>query len=226
MKACKNFSFIALLLVLVLQFSSLWAASSIIPADNKPIKDLTKAYEAWKNQGIKFVVRDSQGKFLTWNIGKLESWDGKSKWVVRDPKGHFLTHAIGNVEKWKNGQTRLVLRDKKGRMLTHVSLQITDKSSFAANVVGLRHLKNPKYLAFVQDTLADLLIQDIEADDFVRVRVLVTYLNKYKNDKGVENFKPVLRKILPKLNFIVNHNPGNNKVADLTEAIKKTLVEL
>lgn len=226
MKVFRNFSFVALLMVLVMQVSSLMAASSIIPAPPKPVKDLTKAYEAWTNQGIKFVVRDSKGKFVTWNYGKLESWGGKSKWVVRDPKGKFLTHAYGNVETWKNGRTRLVLRDKKGRMLTHVSLEITDKSSFAANVVGLRHLKNPKYMAFVQDTIADLLLEDIEKEDFVRVRVLVTYLKKYKYDKGVENFKPVLRKILPKLNFIANHNPENMKVNDLTDQVKKTLIEL
>lgn len=226
MKVFRNFSFIAVLLVLMLQVSSLMAASSVITPEIKPVKDLTKAYEAWKNQGIKFVVRDNKGKFVTWNYGKLESWGGKSKWVVRDSKGHFLTHAIGNVETWKNGKTRLVLRDNKGRLLTHLSLEITDKSSFAANVVGLRHLKNPKYLSFVQDTIADLLIQDIEKDDFVRVRVLVTYLKKYKTDKGVENFKPVLRKILPKLNFIATHNPENNKVNDLTDQVKKTLIEL
>lgn len=226
MKVARNFTFIALLLVFTIQVAGLFAASSVIPAETKPVKDLTKAYEAWKNQGIKFVVRDSQGKFVTWNYGKLESWGGKSKWVVRDTKGHFMTHAYGKVENWKNGKTRLVLRDQKGRMLTHLSLEITDKSSFAANVVGLRHLKNPNFLSFVQDTIADLLIQDIEKDDFVRVRVLVTYLKKYKNDKGVENFKPVLRKILPKLNFIANHNPVNHKINDLTEQVKKTLIEL
>ncbi len=226
MKSFRNLAVVAILMMVFLQVSTVFAASSVIPAEPKPVTDLTKAYEAWTNQGIKFVVRDSKGQFITWNVGKLESWGGKSKWVVRDKKGHFLTHAFGNVENWKNGQTRLVLRDNKGRMLTHISIQITDKSSFASNVVGLRHLKNPKYLAFVQDTLADLLLADLAKDDFVRVRVLVTYLNKYKNDKGVENFKPVLRKILPKLNFISNHNPGNNKVNDLTESVKKTLIEL
>ena len=226
MKVVKNFAFITLLLMFVLQFNSLFAASSVIPAENKPITDLTKAYEAWKNQGIKFVVRDPKGKFVTWNIGKLESWSGKSKWVVRDPKGHFLTHAFGNVENWKNGQTRLVLRDKKGRLLTHLSIKITDKSSFASNVVGLRHLKNDKYLAFVQDTIADILIEEIEKNIYTKTRVLVTYLNKYKSDRGVENFKPVLRRILPKLNFVATHNPENNKVVDLADAVKKTLIEL
>jgi hypothetical protein len=222
MKLFKKFALLSIVLVFAMQFSGLYAASQ----EPKPVTDLTKAYEAWTNRGIKFVVRDKQGKFVTWNIGKLEAWGGKSKWVVRDPKGHFLTHAYGKVENWKNGQTRLVLRDSKGRLLTHVSLKITSKSSFASNVVGLRHLKNRKYLAFVQDTLADILIQDIEAKEYSRVRVLITYLNKYKNDKGTENFKPVLRRLLPKLNFIVNHNPENNKVQNLAESAQKILVEL
>ncbi|GAB4272661.1 MAG: hypothetical protein Kow0029_11540 [Candidatus Rifleibacteriota bacterium] len=222
MKAFKKLAILSIVLAVFLQLSAAFAASN----EPKPVNDLTKAYEAWKNKGIKFVVRDKQGKFVTWNIGKLESWGGKSKWVVRDPKGHFLTHAYGTVETWKNGKSRLVLRDSKGRLLTHVSLQITDKSSFAANIVGLRHLKNPKYLSFVQDTIADMLISDIEKNDFSRTRVLVTYLNKYKNDKGVENFKPILRRILPKLNFIANHNPENQKVAYLAESVRKTLIEL
>jgi hypothetical protein len=214
--------FFSLVLAILFNAGSLFAA-----ADNpKPITDLTRAYEAWTNQGIKFVVRDKEGKFVTWNIGKLEAWGGKSKWVVRNTKGHFITHAQGKVENWKNGQTRLVLRDKKGRMLTHVDINITDKKSFASNVVGLRHLKNRKFLSFVTDTLADILLADIEEEYYVRVRVLFTYLNKYKNDKGVENFKPVLRRIIPKLNFIANHNPNNEKFQDMAENSKKLLKEL
>jgi hypothetical protein len=192
----------------------------------KPVNDLTRAYESWTNQGIKFVVRDEQGQFVTWNIGRLEAWDGKSKWVVRNPKGHFLTHAYGKVENWKNGKTRLVLRDKKGRLLTHIDIKITDKSSFASNVVGLRHLKNRKFLSFVQDTLSDLLLNDIENKDYVRTRVLFTYLKKYKTDKGTENFKPILRRIIPKLNFIANHNPGNNKLKEMADTSKQLLKDL
>ncbi|MGM0598961.1 MAG: hypothetical protein ACQETH_03985 [Candidatus Rifleibacteriota bacterium] len=222
MKLINKLMVFALFVALLFQSGS---AFSAVRAD-EVVTDLTRAYEVWKNQGIKFVVRDDEGKFVTWNIGRLEAWGGKSKWVVRDPKGHFITHAKGNVENWKNGKTRLVLRDSKGRILTHVSIKITGKSSFASNVVGLRHLKNRKFLSFVQDTIADMLIEDIEDKYYVRVRVLLTYLKKYKNDKGTENFKPVLRRLLPKLNFIANHNPENKKIKSLTKTAQKTLVEL
>ena len=121
----KKLSAIALLMVMVFTLNIGFAG---VEDDRPVVKDLSKAYEVWKTQGIKFVVRDENGKFVTWNIGRLESWGTKSKWVVRDPKGHFLTHASGNVENWKNGQTRLVLRDNKGRLLTHVRIDITDKA--------------------------------------------------------------------------------------------------
>lgn len=222
MKLMNKLVIFAIFVAFLFQTGSVFSA---VRAD-KVVTDLTRAYEVWKNQGIKFVVRDDEGKFVTWNIGRLEAWGGKSKWVVRDPKGHFITHAKGNVEKWKNGQTRLVLRDSRGRLLTHIDIKITGKSSFASNVVGLRHLKNRSFLSFVQDTIADMLIEDIEDNYYVRIRVLLTYLKKYKNDKGTENFKPVLRRLLPKLNFIANHNPTNKKVQTLAKTAQKTLVEL
>lgn len=224
MRFYKKFAILSVILLVLCQVTSSFA--TVIPAKPKPVTDLTRAYEVWTNQGIKFVVRDKNGQFVNWNYGKLESWGGKSKWVVRDGQGKLLTHAYGNVENWKNGQSKLVLRDSKGRLLTHVSLKITDKSSFASNVVGLRHLKNKTYLAFVQDTIADMLIEDIDKNEYSRTRVLVTYLNKYKNDKGVENFKPVLRRLLPKLNFVANHNPENNKVQELTKATQQILIDL
>ena len=211
-----------------LVIAMLFSAAAIFANTDETItvKDLSKAYEAWKNKGIKFVVRDKQGKFVTWNIGRLESWDTKSRWVVRDTKGHFLTHAKGNVESWKNGQTRLVLRDNKGRLLTHVNISLTDKSSFAATVVGLRHLKNDKFLAFVQDSLSDILIAELKDDNLVKTRVLLSYLNKYKNDKGTENFKPVLRKVIPVLVFMSNDNPGETKTKTMVDDARKLLTEL
>jgi len=214
----------ALMIVLAVMFSAgnLFAATE----STVTVKNLSKAYEAWKNKGIKYVVRDSKGRFVAWNIGRLESWGAKSKWVVRDTKGRFLSHAHGTVEKWKNGQTRLVLRDKKGRLLTHINISLTESSSFAATVVGLRHLKNEKFLAFVQDSLSDIIIGELKQDYTTKASVLIKYLNKYKNDKGTENFKPVLRKIIPVLVFMSNDKPNDIKAKTLVEDARKLLTEL
>ncbi|KAF1080284.1 MAG: hypothetical protein GQF41_3452 [Candidatus Rifleibacterium amylolyticum] len=214
----------AIMVVLAVLFS----AGSIYAAveSTETVKNLSKAYESWKNQGIKFVVRDSKGKFVHWAFGRLESWGAKSKWVVRDPKGHFLTHANGTVENWKNGQTRLVLRDNKGRLLTHVNINLTESTSFAATVVGLRHLKNDKFLAFVQDSLSDIIIGELKQDHTAKASVLIKYLNKYKNDKGTENFKPVLRKIIPVLVFMSNDKPNDIKTKTMVEDARKLLTEL
>ncbi len=217
----KRLSTIALILVMAFSITTGFAAT-----DERPvIKDLSKAYEVWKTQGIKFVVRDEQGKFVTWNVGKLESWGTKSKWVVRDPKGRLLTHASGNVETWKNGMVRLVLRDSKGRILTHVGIDITDKSSFASTVVGLRRLKNDAFLSFVQDTLSDILIKELKNNELSKARVLMVYLNRYKTQKGAENFKPVLRKIIPILHFMATEKP-DTKTKTLIEDARKLLAEL
>ncbi|MBU1106183.1 MAG: hypothetical protein KKB51_05895 [Candidatus Riflebacteria bacterium] len=211
-----------------LVIAALFSAGSIFAATEEivTVKDLSRAYEVWKTKGIRFVVRDKQGKIVTWNIGHLESWDSKSKWVVRDPKGRFLSHANGKVEDWKNGQTRLVLRDQKGRLLTHINISLTDKTSFASTVVGLRHLKNDKFLAFVQDSLADILIAELKEDNLVKTRVLLTYLNKYKNDNGTENFKPVLRKVIPVLVFMSNDKPGDLKTKTMIEEARDLLYNL
>lgn len=223
MKLIKQLSVLLVLFAMVFAFNAAFAADI---EDAKPVKDLAKAYEAWKTKGIKFVVRDKQGKFVTWNIGRLESWDTKSKWVVRDPKGRFLTHAVGNVENWKNGQTRLVLRDQKGRLLTHLDVKLTDKSSFAATVVGLRHLKNDKYLGFVQDSLSDILIAELKDNELSKTRVLISYLNRYKDDKGTENFKPVLRKVIPVLHFMATDKPGETKLKSMVDEARALLAEL
>ncbi|PKL43415.1 MAG: hypothetical protein CVV41_10170 [Candidatus Riflebacteria bacterium HGW-Riflebacteria-1] len=211
-----------------LVISILFSAGSVFAAteDNKTVTNLSKAYESWKNQGIKYVVRDSKGQFVNWAYGRLESWDTRSTWVVRDPKGRFLTKANGSVENWKNGQTRLVLRDKKGRMLTHVNISLTEKSSFAATVVGLRHLKNDKFLAFVQDSIADIIIAELKSGFNTKASVLVKYLDKYKNDKGTENFKPVLRKIIPVLVFMSNDKPNDLKTKSIVADARKLLTEL
>ena len=214
------------LLVFALLFGLLLPASLIWAADaDKTVNDLTKAYEIWKNRGIKFVVRDSKGHFVAWNVGKLESWGGKSHWVIRDQKGHFLTNGIGNIENWKNGQTRLVLRDKKGHLLTHVGLNITSSGSFAQNIVGLRKLKNEKYLGFVQETISELLLIDLKKNDLVRTHVMLTYVQKYKARSGINNFKPVIRVIARQLNFMEAQNP-NPKVTEMAAMARELLKDM
>ncbi len=222
MKLLKNIFAFALVISILFAANAVYAASD----DPKTVTNLSRAYESWKNQGIKFVVRNNKGQFVHWAHGRLESWGTKSKWVVRDPKGRFLSHAQGAVENWKNGQTRLVLRDKKGRLLTHINISLTEKSSFASTVVGLRHLKNDKFLAFVQSSLSDVIIDELKKNFTTKASVLIKYLNKYKNDKGTENFKPVLRKIIPVLVFMSNDKPKDTKVKDMIADARKLLTEL
>lgn len=218
----KKISAISLVFVFTLVLATAFSATN----NNKPVTDLTKAYEAWTNKGIKFVVRNEKGQFVTWNIGRLEAWAGKSKWVIRNTKGHFITHAHGKVENWKNGKTRLVLRDKKGRMLTHIGIKITDRASFASNVVGLRHLKNKRFLAFVQDMIADVLVKELKKDRLTKTKVLISYLKKYQKEKGTKNFKPILRRVLPKLNFMANEKPNSKTLKTLSQDARELLKKL
>lgn len=213
-----------LVLVLAVLFLILPFLASFAQEAGK-VTDLTKAYEVWKGQGIKFVVRDSGGHFATWGVGRLESWGGESKWVVRNPKGHFLVHATGRVENWKNGQTRLVLRDNKGHLLTHIRIDLSSKASFAANVVGLRRLKDHRYLAFVQETLGEILVKELKAGDLIRTRVLLKYLEKYAKEPGASNFRPVLRLVIQQLNFMVAHG-GNEQVQELAAQAKEMLKQI
>lgn len=208
-----------LLIALLLPVTTGWAAT-------QSIDDLTKAYEVWKGKGIKFVVRDGDGQFLTWGIGRLESWNNESTWVVRDPKGRFLTNAIGRIENWKNGTTRLVLRDKKGHLLTHISIDLTSKASFSRNVVGLRRLSDDhRYLAFVQETLIELLVKELKGGDKLRTGVLFKYLRAHLKDAGVENFRPVLKATQQQLNYLAGQS-NDPEWKKLAEEARKLLREI
>ena len=219
----KKLSVVLLLVGFLFSLGHIYAASA---TNNNKINDLSKAYEEWKNKGIKFVVRDGKGKFVAWNTGTLESWGTKSKWVVRDPKGRFLHHAYGKVENWKNGKTRLVVRDPKGRMMTHIDVSLTDKGTFYSTVVGLRRLKNDKFLNFVQGSLADILIVELKDNQLGKARVLVQYLEKYYSQSGVSNFKPVLKHILPTLNFMLVQQPENKRLIELVDSTKAMINKL
>ena len=213
--------FLVLFLVLGLLFplSTGWAAT-------QSIDDLARAYEVWKGKGIKFVIRDAEGQFSTWGVGRLESWNNESTWVVRDPRGRFLTNAVGRVETWKNGMTRLVLRDKKGHLLTHINIDLTSRASFSRNVVGLRRISGDhRFLAFVQETLTELLIKELKLGDKVRTAVLFKYLRAHLSDSGMENFRPVLKATSQQLNFLAAQN-GNPEWKKLAEEARKLLKEI
>lgn len=198
-------------------------------ADQKQpeVNDLTKSYEIWKNKGIKFVVRDKSGKLIDWGVGRLESWGSTSKWVVRNKKGQFLTNAFGRVEHWKNGKIRLVLRTPKGHLLTHIPIDLTSKASFAHNVVGLRKLNaDHKYISFVQETLGELLVKDLKANDTIKTKVLLDYIKKYKTQKsGMKNFVPVLRLVLRQLNFMAAQS-DDSVIKSLATAAREMLAAL
>ncbi len=217
----KKFSYIFALIALVFSFNTNVYAETkstepalVKPPKNETVTDLTKAYEVWKSKGIKLVVRDKEGKFVTWNVGRLESWGTKSKWVVRNPKGQFLTHASGHVEGWKNGMTRLVIRDSRGRILTHIKIDLTDKGNFYTNAVGLRKLNNKAFLAFVQDSLGDILQEEIKNGQLSKPRALINYLNKYKDQEGAANFKPVVKRMIPLIQSL--NSDGTNARAQQT----------
>ncbi|MBF0406501.1 MAG: hypothetical protein HQM10_04055 [Candidatus Riflebacteria bacterium] len=223
----KLFKIILALVFALSIFFPVWAQDdSQATTPSAVVDDLTKSYETWKGKGIKFVIR-KDGKFETWGIGRLESWNNNSKWVVRNPKGRFLIHASGKIENWKNGKTLLVLRESKGRMLTHIKIDLTSHSCFAKNVVGLRKLKaDHKYIAFVQETLTELLLKELKSNDRVRTKVLLDYLNKYKNEKsGMSNFKPVIKEVSKQLNFMAAHG-DDSVIKSMAEEAAELVKEL
>lgn len=75
--------------------------------------------ESWQNEGMTFVVRDSDGHIVAHAKGHLERWVSETQmvWVVRDEQGKFMTFARGVIETWKNGSKHLVLRNKDGKFI-------------------------------------------------------------------------------------------------------------
>jgi len=90
--------------------------------------------------------------------------------------------------------------------------------------VGLRRLQNDKFLAFVQETLGELLVDDLKSGDTIKTKVLLDYLKKHINDTGVDHFTPVLRMVLQQLNFMAGQ--GNNAVAAGLAAGARDLLKL
>jgi hypothetical protein len=92
----------------------------VVPAMAAPLGGYPyKEIESWAEQGMVFVVRDADGKIVTYAKGKLEKWKSETQmvWVVRDREGKFMTFAHGKIEKWNDGSVRLVLRNKDGKFV-------------------------------------------------------------------------------------------------------------
>lgn len=85
--------------------------------------------EAWMNgESIQFVMRDTQGRFVSHAELRAESWytDDTSVWVARKDNGRFVTGYTGSIEKFNVGlsreQSRLVIRDARGQFVTWKAL--------------------------------------------------------------------------------------------------------
>ena len=91
---------------------SLTASTFAVPTAPFPYREI----ENWRNEGMTFVIRDSQGHIMHHAKGHLEKWKSEQYqvWVVRDKAGRFLTYMHGSLERWADGSLRLVLRNKDG----------------------------------------------------------------------------------------------------------------
>jgi hypothetical protein len=99
-------------LLLLISCVSVWAGSKI---------------ESWKNgEELKFVIRDTQGRFVSYGQLTLENWndaDNRSEWIARKADGTFVTGFKGHLEKFNLKTSvlekiRLVIRNAKGEFVT------------------------------------------------------------------------------------------------------------
>jgi hypothetical protein len=172
----------------------------------KPITDLYRAYELWEGNGIKFVVRNDEGHFVTWGIGHLESWSGtRTVLAVRDSKGRFLTWAKGKIENWKNDTKRYVFRDKKGHFLQWAPLDFTSNGGFKKNLQRFSEA-NPqttKHFSLLTEIIQETIIDDIKKGNREKAYRFLTFGFQYVQNVGSEEEKSRLTLILnPLLKFL------------------------
>lgn len=94
--------------------------------------------EDWKNgEGIKFVIRTDEGRFVSHGELMIESWndgDNTSEWIARRADGTFVTGFKGKLEKFKvkasKEELRLVIRNAKGMMVTWKAVNDLFKAGF------------------------------------------------------------------------------------------------
>lgn len=111
--------------------------------------------EAWKNgKEIRFVERDTHGKFIGFGTLHLENWgntDNRSEWIARHTDGTFATGYKGYLEKFtvkgmKKNQNRLVIRNTKGEFVTWLAMDEFLTSGFEAMDVNRDGKKDTIYV--------------------------------------------------------------------------------
>jgi len=188
-------------------------------ASTQAIRDLYKQYELWEKTGIKFVVRDENGRFVTWGVGRLESWDGTRTVVcVRNPKGAFLTWAKGRIETWKNDTKRYVFRDKRGHFLQWAPLDLTSAGTFGDNLDRLFTLspKDSKHFGLLVEIIHESIVTDLEAGRTDRAFRFASVAFKHAADpKQREKITMVLKPVLAWLKPALLHAPADAELAEL-----------
>ena len=69
-------------------------------------------------------------------------------------------------------------------------------------------------------------LNDLKKKDFIRTHVMLSYIQKYKNRIGITNFKPVLRVVIRKLNFMEAQGNPITKVIEMAAMARDLLKEL
>lgn len=183
------------------------------------IHDLYHAYEVWESQGIKFVVRDKDGHFVTWGIGRLESWNGtRTVLCVRNPHGAFLTWAQGRIENWKNDTKRYVFRDKKGHFLQWAALDLTSAATFGENLERFvrTNPQDTKHFNLLHEILEESILADLAAgkpDKAIRFASRAFQLMGDPSESG--KFAAIVKPILAWLKPASLNMPQDALIADL-----------
>lgn len=195
-------------------------ASAAQPAQTGAIKDLYKQYELWEKQGIRFVVRDANGQFVTWGIGKLESWNGTRTVVcVRNAKGAFVTWAKGRIESWKSGTAmRYVFRDRQGHFLQWAPLDMTSAATFGENLDRLFRLspKDSKHFSLLLEIVHESIVADLESGRTDKAFRFASAAFAHANDpEQAAKIAAVLKPVLAWLKPAVLSAPGDSELSDL-----------
>ncbi|MBY0516967.1 MAG: hypothetical protein K2P81_08670 [Bacteriovoracaceae bacterium] len=137
--------------------------------------------EDWKNgEGIKFVVRSDDGRFVTYGELTNESWndgDDVSEWVARRADGTFVTGYKGKLEKFKvkgpKEELRLVIRNAKGMMVTWKAVDSLFSSGFEMMDLNGDGKKETVYVMRYQGRFVNWAKAKLESWSNVKTPVLV-----------------------------------------------------
>jgi len=200
------------------------ADAPVAAIESKVIRDLYKQYEIWQNQGIRFVVRNEHGQFVTWGIGQLESWNGTRTVVcVRGPKGTFLTWAKGKIETWRGDAKRYVFRDKKGHFLQWAPLDLTSAATFGENLDRLFKISpaDSKHFPLLVEVIHESIVADLEAGRTEKAfRFASAAFAQAADPKQREKIAAVLKPVLAWLKPAMLHSAGDGQMAELYETCR------